>query len=825
MLFFFLLWSCSSILAENRKVRVGVYNNPPLISFNEQGEPSGFVIDLLDHVAQIEGWELVYVPDLWEENLKAVKEGRNDLQPAISDSEERKQYLSFSREDILLNWGVVYTANHLEVNSYIDLNDLRVAVVRNSITQNLFRNILDEFDVSVEFIWADNIKQQLQMVEKGVVDAAITGRLSVEMIVERYAVQKTPLVFGVFSTRFATKKGHNTELLKKLDEHISRMKKNKDSVFYEARERWLFPIREREIGQGIKIMLIALPLLIIILLVNLYLFNRELHRRTRDLQDEVKRRIDISEELKKMSLVVEKGPMSILITDAEGVIEYANPQAYKNSGYNPGELKGKKAGIFKSDEHPKEYFARMWKTIRMGNSWSGEVKNRRSDGTYVWEELSITPVFDPSGKIRHYIALKEDITIRKRMINALRRSETLFRAVVEGSKDAIVVINKSAVICIFNKAAEEMFGWSRADMLNRNLDPLLPPGFQVEHRALLESYFSTGKPDNALGVTVELEACRKNGESFPIDLTLSKASVTDDPLIIAMVRDITVRKDMMAELTEHRTHLEEVVARQTQELVQSRDDAMAANKSKSMFLANMSHELRTPIHGINSYARFGIKKSMKEEPEVLKGYFEKIQKSATRLTLLLNDILDLSKLEAGKMVYDFKEVHLNILIRDNCTAYREPSEEKGIYLKMNLPSTKVLCKCDGGRISQVIGNLLSNAVKFSPKEGLVTVSLEEVCVNRNGKMKNMARVSVEDQGFGIPEDELEKVFDKFEQSSKTRSGAGGTGLGLAICKEIIEFHDGMIWAGNREDGVGAILEFYLEIYESAGVGKTEALKS
>ncbi len=229
--------------------------------------------------------------------------------------------------------------------------------------------------------------------------------------------------------------------------------------------------------------------------------------------------------------------------------------------------------------------------------------------------------------------------------------------------------------------------------------------------------------------------------------------------------------------------------------------AEAANREKSEFLANMSHELRTPLHGILSFARLGRKRLPTLTAEKLGEYLEHIERGGATLLALLDDLLDLAKLEAGRMLFDFKSADLVRLADHEIDQFVSRTSELGLTITLQAPK-QLHVVVDPVRMSQVVRNLLGNAVKFSPEGG----SIEVACEARG----TLALVSVSDRGAGIPEGELERVFEKFIQSSSTKTGAGGTGLGLSICREIVEAHAGRIWAENRPDG-GARFTFELPL--------------
>ncbi|MEW6057665.1 MAG: ATP-binding protein [Bdellovibrionota bacterium] len=235
-----------------------------------------------------------------------------------------------------------------------------------------------------------------------------------------------------------------------------------------------------------------------------------------------------------------------------------------------------------------------------------------------------------------------------------------------------------------------------------------------------------------------------------------------------------------------------------------RDAAKKANHSKSLFLANISHELRTPMHGILSFARFGQQKIETATKEKLKSYFDEILDSGSRLMNLLDDLLDLSKLEAGKIEYRMQEGNLIDVVRSVQCEMATLAEEKGLRFELSHGTPEVIGVYDEQRMTQVVRNLLSNAIKFSDKGTVIRIEFERV------PEKILYRVV--NKGVGIPALELETVFNKFVQSSKTRTGAGGTGLGLAICREIIQHHNGKIWAESKENGE---TRFTVEIPRSA----------
>ncbi len=263
--------------------------------------------------------------------------------------------------------------------------------------------------------------------------------------------------------------------------------------------------------------------------------------------------------------------------------------------------------------------------------------------------------------------------------------------------------------------------------------------------------------------------------------------------------DIDEAKARESQILDHNLNLSSLVAARTRDLQLAKDAAEAANEAKSVFLANMSHELRTPMHGVLSYARLGEARVAQAGHEKLRSYFHRIRVSGERLLTLLNDLLDLSKLEAGRMVLNLAPVRLEQLVGEALTEFDALFQSRRQKLEYRVAPDMPSPRVDAARIGQVVRNLLSNASKFTPEGKGILVSLNP-CTLPGGELG--VALSFSDEGIGIPAAEIEAVFDKFVQSSRTRTGAGGTGLGLAICQEIITAHKGTISArANPAGGV------------------------
>lgn len=347
--------------------------------------------------------------------------------------------------------------------------------------------------------------------------------------------------------------------------------------------------------------------------------------------------------------------------------------------------------------------------------------------------------------------------------NLLKQSEKNGRILIKASFESLVLLNDNHIIEV-NPAFEALFEISAKEAIGKLITDFLVLNDEVK----TEDNWNTSK-----GRFDGIARSYISRKEIPIEVSIKDLTFENQHIKILSLRDLSERQ-----LAEN--------------LKIEKETAEKANHAKSIFLANMSHELRTPMHGILSFAHFGQQKIETATKEKLKSYFNEIYESGSRLMTLLNDLLDLSKLEAGKIIYSMKESDLTEVSSSVLSEMKAFAEEKGLKTELVATESKVLGIFDNERVMQVVRNLLSNAIKFSEKGSTI-----QIVINQSDEH---LICHVLNRGHSIPESELETIFDKFVQSSKTRTGAGGTGLGLAISKEIIQQHGGRIWAESKLNG-------------------------
>ncbi len=488
------------------------------------------------------------------------------------------------------------------------------------------------------------------------------------------------------------------------------------------------------------------------------------------------------EGLRKLSQAVEQSPESIVITNLEADIEYVNEAFLRNTGYNREEVIGKNPRILNSGKTPPANYAALWDALAHGQTWQGELYNRRKDGSDYIEWAIISPIRQPNEGVTHYLAVKEDITEKKRAEHALKESNERFSTVFRTSPVGIAIgLLADGTFVDLNPSLERLLGYRREELMGKTgVDMHLWVGNEAR-AAVLDAM--------RVGTTIEnLEAQfrRKDGGIIDIAYSGCPIDIGGVPHFIGLVADFTLQKAAQRTLETHHEQLKELVDIRTEELAAARDAAEAANVAKSAFLANMSHEIRTPMNGILGMAHILMRSGV--TPMQAK-YVDTVLTSGKHLLGIINDILDLSKIEAGKLVLDPRDFELAEMLRSVLAIISEAADAKGLQLLINVASLPQNLHGDATRLAQTLVNYLSNAVKFTAK-GSVTLSGQIVEEDATGYL---VRFEVSDTGIGMTPDQQDRIFTAFEQADQsTTRKYGGTGLGLAINRRIAQLMGGEV---------------------------------
>jgi PAS domain S-box-containing protein len=385
------------------------------------------------------------------------------------------------------------------------------------------------------------------------------------------------------------------------------------------------------------------------------------------------------------------------------------------------------------------------------------------------------------------------MTAQEQSARAEMQTEQRFRELLEAAPDAIIEVDRDGRIVLLNRVAEKSFGYTREELLGQPVEVLVPETQRAPHSQHRARYWDH-PVTRPMGTGLDLRGRRKDGSSFPVEISLSPVKFEDAFRVTAIIRDISERKvaeDRFREMQQAYTH----------ELEARNRDVERANQLKSEFLASMSHELRTPLHTIIGFTELLSEEIQGPVNPKQKRFLEHIHKDSLHLLALINDILDISKIESGRVQLRRSTFEVAGALEETLASLRPQAQAKSITLEAKLPELSVFA--DRLRMKQILFNLLSNALKFTPERGRVQVG----GASRNGFLE----ISVEDTGIGIPREQHEAVFDKFYQVGATTKGVReGTGLGLAITKALVEEHGGRVWV-ESEPGKGSRFTFTIPL--------------
>ncbi len=487
------------------------------------------------------------------------------------------------------------------------------------------------------------------------------------------------------------------------------------------------------------------------------------------------------EQVRLQSTALEAAANAIVITDQKGFVIWCNRALTTLTGYSLDEVYGKTLNFLKSGEHDDGFYRNLWETILSGKIWEEETLNRKKDGCLYTEQQMITPVRNEDGEITHFISIKQDISDRKEAEAALRRSESRIRTIVNTAVDGIVTADDRGIIQSFNPAAEKLFGYSEEEVMGKNLNNLMPSPYREQHDASLSNYLRTGVR-KVIGKGREAEALRKDGTIFPVELTVSEMRLGQQRMFTGIIRDITERKEFQKQLLE------------------AKEAAEKANRTKSEFLANMSHEIRTPMNSIMGFTQLLLDEELSASQQEM---LETVEGSAERLLGLIDEILDLSKIEADSIVLEEVPFALDSLVLETIQLIRPRVAEKAVRIRSDLEGGSQWVMGDPTRLRQVLLNLLANACKFT-EQGEILTTLKKLEETKDGVLMEVA---LSDTGIGISGDKLDTIFQVFTQADgSTTRKYGGTGLGLTISQRLINMMGGEIKVESRA-GEGATFRF------------------
>ncbi|UGV41790.1 PAS domain S-box protein [Methanococcoides orientis] len=447
-------------------------------------------------------------------------------------------------------------------------------------------------------------------------------------------------------------------------------------------------------------------------------------------------------------------------------------------GYSAEDLVSHKV-LYEDLIHPwdtDDYFLSFSECIKNGdNEFTKEYRILDREANTRWVSETSLIGRDKYGKPSRFQGIIVDITERKLAEEALKRSELKFKALFDNSNDPVFLYDLDGNIFEANNKACECLGYSREVLLQKKITETYSKECVVDFQKRVLEVCQQGN------CIFEMVSLRNDGSEIPVEMSSQLMEYDGNPAILSIFRDITEHKNIEKTLLDAKT------------------EAEAANRLKSEFLANMSHELRTPLNSVIGFSDILLENDTDLLSDIQMKYIENISKSGCHLLTLINDILDLSKIEAGKMELQHEKFRFREVLNDVEAVVSPLAEKKNICLSTSNGADDLCINADRLKLTQVLFNLVSNAIKFTQEGGSVMIRAENDA--------DTLVIKVEDTGIGIPESAQCDLFNPFTQvESSPNRQFGGTGLGLSIAKKLIKLHGGDIWV-ESEPGSGSVFGF------------------
>ncbi len=486
---------------------------------------------------------------------------------------------------------------------------------------------------------------------------------------------------------------------------------------------------------------------------------------------------DFVAEIEKLSLVASKTNNAVVITDAEERIEWVNDGFMNLTGYLLSEVKGLTPGQFlQGPETNKVTVKRIAVKVRNRESFTEEILNYSKKGRKYWLRMDLSPVFDRTGELKHYISIQTDISAQKEFENQITNIARDLSNLIENANVPIFGIDRAGYITEWNLIATELSGYNKNEILNKKLITLLEQAEQEKMNIIFGNVFTGEATRN-----YELPLLNKNGNRLILLISISPRMDVDRNIYgaICVGQDIT-------ELFHYRQGLEKIVEERTKELHEALQKEKELVELKSKFVSIASHEFRTPLSTISLIAGILQKHREKIPGDEYNTKLETIEKQVRHMTYLLDDILTIGKADAGKIITTYSTVSIAQFFTQTAREVEENSGTHKIRLKLNCTIKDF--KVDEKLLRNILINLLTNAVKFSSLSKTVYLTVSHT--------SSMLNFDVEDKGIGISEQDLSAIFTAFQRGGNVGT-IQGTGLGLSIVKKAVELLKGEIKVRSR----------------------------
>jgi PAS domain S-box-containing protein len=878
------LWCFSASLSvASTTVKVGVYQDFPLVFFDDDNRSYGVYVDILNYVASREDWSVEYVTCKWIDCLNLLENGDIDLMTAIAFSKERTQKYDFNEETVFPNWGQVYSSQKIRLDSIADLAGKTVAGLKEDIYFKSLQELTEKINIEVTFRGVDEYEEVFRLLEQQQVEAGILPRLYGDLNEKKFDVKKTTTIVRPSELRFAARKSANQEILAAIDKHLQRLKEDNNSLYFKSISKWLghqekpsdtgLDFSEKELAwlaEHNSVLLGVDPEFVPFEFIDengSYLGMCADY--VRIVGERVGIAMDIAPGLTWNEAVEQARIRKIDVLPCVGMTEkrkefftYSDPHqtfyrvfvTKENSaiGNSVDDLKGRQVAVQKNSSHhgflqdntdikPMLFETAEEAIVSVSEGRSDVfVGNENMTGYTINRKgivnLKMTRLAGAEGK-NLYFAVRNDwpelvsiinkglasmsekereairqkwiaVTIEKQIdytllyqISAgvicfvlifglwnaqirlqrrkLRESERRYRSLANNSEVGILQVKPDGTSIYMNPAMVKMVDAESAEeLLGKNIADLIAPSF----RELVQK--EREKRHYNVSSTYEVEMIGQNGSRKHVMISAGPI-MNDKGQLESIISSIIDISDLKKAETELRT---------------AKNEAESANLAKSTFLANMSHELRTPLNAILGFSGLMMRDENLSEEQL--NNLKSIEHSGEHLLDLINDVLEFSKIETGRVDLHSEEFDLYRLLYVIEDMFSLRAREKGLVLMVEKSAdVPQFVKADQGKLRQTLINILGNAVKFTERGGItLRVSCDEQTLF----------FEIEDTGVGIAQEELDMVFDVFVQSSSGQKSKQGSGLGIPISQKFVDLMGGALTI-ESEVGKGSIFRFHIKV--------------
>jgi len=763
-----------------RLVRVGLYENEPKVYTDAAGHPAGLFVELLDAIARAEGWQLRYVPCEWAGCLDQLARGELDLMPDVAYTVERDKRFDFHAVSVASSWSQIYSAEGLRVRSLADLAGKRVALLRSGVQQPFVARMAAEAGIAYEPVLVDTLMQAYEAVATGRADAMVTNSFSAARLASRYRLRETPLIFLANNLYFATAQGHDADLLARIDTHLAAWRQQPDSIYYDVIRRALSISQPTTMPSWLAWLLAGLAAAMLLLAAHAVLLRWRVAQRTAALTK-------ATQQLDRLLAASPVVMYLLRVAPASVEVEWVSDNLQRLFGYKPEDTHapGWWASRLHSDDRERAVAAVAGLAPHHSTAQEYRLLDAQGRVRYVRDE--VRRVAGPAGGPDQLVGTLSDLTETWERAAQARESEQRFAVMLQNSPIGIALSRVSDQRNVdVNDAWARLIGHSRAELLGRTsieLNLWADP----DERAAVWAAVSTGRSIRDL----ETRWRTKSGAVVDVSFCADPIELGGQPHVLTSAVDVSEQKRARRALEDQHAELERLVQLRTSELTAvnralraARDLAETAARAKGAFLANMSHEIRTPMNAILGTAHLMRRGGVTPDQGA---QLDTIMASSAHLMAIIDDVLDISKIEAGKLVLEQAPLRVDVLPKRVADMLSVRAAEKGLRLLVDVEPVADTLLGDETRLTQALLNYATNAIKFTER-GTITLRLRKIEDNADDML---VRFEVEDTGIGIAPEVQARLFDSFEQAdTSTTRRYGGTGLGLAITRQLARLAGG-----------------------------------